>query len=433
VSIAFGGIVAFFFRGLNLLVAFATILVTDRGLDNDQYGAFVLGLSFVGITNAITGGLTAATAYQVANQRRSSATALANGSLPGVALAAVAIAAGLVVSALASGWVADEAVPVAVAAAAVILNSSMAGVFLGRESFLRYNVALVAPPFLALSFIATSFLLVDDRTPQLALWMYALGQWTAFAAIFLLSLPTFTGSPAISRSLVRAVVGFALLAGLSSGISFLNYRADLFVVERFEGTSGAGTYSLAVYLAESVWQVSGSLTLATYARLGSLSRPEAGLLTTRVMRHTIMLLAIVCLGLFLLADVIEAVLFSTHPEMSTALRLLLPGVLLYGLAQSFSGFYTYQRGIPWAAAVVAGTGLAIDMALAFALVPPFGVPGAAAASSIAYGLAIVGAVVVFIRQERLHPADILLPRRADLDDYRSLLSRVRTVMSRGAT
>ncbi|MEX1104020.1 MAG: polysaccharide biosynthesis C-terminal domain-containing protein, partial [Dehalococcoidia bacterium] len=416
---------AFAFRGMNLLVAFATILITAGGLDDDEYGAFVLGLAFVGITNAVAGGLTASTAYQVANQRRSSATALANGGVPGAVFAALAICVGLGVAALADGWVASEALPVAVAASAVILNSAMAGVFLGRESFVRYNVALVAPPLLALTFIAAAFLLVDDRTPELALWMYALGQWTAIIMLFLVSVRSFTGVPALSPRLMRTVVRFAALAGLSSGISFLNYRADLFVVERFEGTSGAGTYFLAVGLAESVWQVSGSLTLATYARLGSLSRTDAALLTTRVMRHTIVLLGAFCLALFLLADVIEAALFSTHDQMSTALRLLLPGVLLYGLAQSFSGFYTYQRGLPWAAAVVAGTGLVIDIALAFALVPPYGVPGAAAASSIAYGTAIICALAVFVRQERLRPGDVFRFGRADLDDYRSLVTRVR--------
>jgi O-antigen/teichoic acid export membrane protein len=183
-----------------------------------------------------------------------------------------------------------------------------------------------------------------------------------------------------------------------------------------------------VYLAESIWQVSGSLTLATYARLGTLERHEAARLTTRVMRHTVVLLLGLCAALFLLADLIEDVLFSSHDEMSTALRLLLPGVLLYGLAQSFSGFYTYQRGLPWVAAVVAGTGLAVDLLFAFLLVPPFGVPGAAAASSIAYGTAILLALAVFVRQERLNAADIFRFGRAEFEDYRTLARRARSVL-----
>ena len=118
-----------------------------------------------------------------------------------------------------------------------------------------------------------------------------------------------------------------------------------------------GTYSLAVYLAESVWQVSGSLALATYARLGSSSREEAVALTTRVMRHTVILLAGICTLLFAGADVIQRVLFSEYEGMASALRLVLPGVLMYSLAQSYSGYYTWQRGMPWVSAAVAGAGL----------------------------------------------------------------------------
>ena len=426
-SIAFNGILAFAFRGLNLVVAFSTILLTDRGLSRDEFGAFGLGLVFVGVTNALTGGLTAATAYQVSNRRRLPGAALVNGGLAAVVMAAVAILAGVTVFAAATGWVSSLALPVAVAAAAVILNSAVAGVLLGRESFVRYNLALVGPPLLALLLIACAFLVTDNRTPGLALWMYALGQWLALTGLFLASLKSFRGGFAFSPGLAKAIVAFAALAGLSSGVSFLNYRADLFVVERFEGTAGAGTYSLAVYLAESIWQVSGSLTLATYARLGTLERHEAARLTTRVMRHTVVLLLALCVSLFVLADVIEAALFSSHHEMSTALRLLLPGVLLYGLAQSYSGFYTYQRGLPWVSAVVAGGGLAIDMVFAFALVPRFGVPGAAAASSIAYGTAILIALAVFLRQERLRPAEVFRFGRAEWEDYRALAHRARSV------
>jgi O-antigen/teichoic acid export membrane protein len=176
--------------------------------------------------------------------------------------------------------------------------------------------------------------------------------------------------------------------------------------------------------------VSGSLALATYARLGILDRNDASQLTARVMRHTFLLLVILCAGVFLFADVFEWILFPDYDGVSSALRFLLPGILIYSLAQAYSGFYTYQRGLPWVAAIVASLALVVKMALAFALVPPIGVDGAAIASSIGYTTAMVVALVVFARQERLSAADIFRFGPADLDDYRSLLSRVRTTLTR---
>ncbi|WP_098503270.1 hypothetical protein [Tepidiforma thermophila] len=84
-SIAFGGIVALFFRGLNLVVALGLVGLCSYELEKGDYGRFVLGLTFVGIVNAATGGLTAATAYQVANRRRPPGVALANGGVLGAA------------------------------------------------------------------------------------------------------------------------------------------------------------------------------------------------------------------------------------------------------------------------------------------------------------------------------------------------------------
>ncbi len=424
-SIAIGGLVAFAFRGANLVVALGTLLIVSRELPQAQSDAFILGLTLVGIANALTGGLTAATAYQVANQRRAPGEAFAAAGIPASGMAFLALVTGAFLGAIAGGTVSDMAFPVAAAAAAVILNSLVAGVYLGRESFFRYNLTLVASPMLALAAIAVAHFALDAHSARALFAAYAVGQWMGLALMLGSGLPLLWGRFRPSLALARRILRFAALAGLSSGVSYLNYRADLFVVEHFEGEGGVSTYAWAVYIGESIWQVSGSLTLATYARLGALSRVDAAALTTRVMRHTVLLLALLCAILFLAADLIEAVLAPDYEGVSSALRLLLPGVLIYGLAQSYSGFYTFQRGLPWVSALVAGTGLAVDIVFALLLVPPFGVNGAAAASSIAYGSAIITGLLVFAVQERVRPVDIVRFGRADLDDYRALACRAR--------
>ncbi|MCZ7579039.1 MAG: hypothetical protein M5U18_19135 [Dehalococcoidia bacterium] len=78
-SIAYGGIIVFLFRGVNLVVALGIVLFCTNQMGASNYGAFVLGLTIVGFVNAATGGLTAATAYQVSNQRQPPPVALLNG------------------------------------------------------------------------------------------------------------------------------------------------------------------------------------------------------------------------------------------------------------------------------------------------------------------------------------------------------------------
>lgn len=426
-SIAFGGMVAFFFRGVNLVVALATVLFCTHQMQKDDYGTFVVGLTVIGVVNAASGGLTAATAYQVSNQRRPPAMAMFNGSLFSLGLGGAAVIIGLVVGSILTGEAHREALAIGAACAAIITNSVVAGTFLGRESLVRYNFALVCPPLFSLLAIAVAFLTHGQKTPDIALEMFAVGQWAAVAVMVLTGGISLRGV-ALDSGIIRAIARFAFLAGFASGISYLNYRADVFVVKHFEGESGVAVYSLAVYLAESVWQVSGSLALATYARLGSLPRAEAATLTARVMRHTVVMLGVVCGVLFLLAGTVQHYLFGERYEgMDTALRIILPGVLLYGLAQSFSGFYTYQRGMPWVSSVVAGAGLCIDITLAIILIPKMGVNGAAVASAVAYSTAILGGLVVFVRTENLSATQVFRFGRADFDDYRSLFGRLRAL------
>lgn len=428
-SIAYGGIVALFFRGLNLVVALVTVLVTAYELGDTGRGTFVLGTTIVGIVAAFTGGLTAAAAFQVANQRKDPGVVLFNGSLIAAGLALVSVIAGLIGWQLAPGDWAQIAPAAGFASAAVIVISVVSGVALGQERLVRYNVALVLPPFLAFLAVLVTLFVIGNKSPAAALAAFAVGQWSAIPLLLGAGTVQLLHGIHLESFLVRRLFRFAVIAGFASVISYLNYRADTFVVEYFEGKAGVGVYSSAVLMTEAVWQFSGSLALAAYARVGSLDRVAAAQLTSRVMRHTMVIIAIICAALFVVAPVLVSALPSSFGGASTALRLLLPGTLLYSLGAALSGYYTYQRGAPWAAAVIAGTGLVIDIALDFALVPAMGINGAALASSIAYGAAIIGALAVFAWETRQPPTAFFRFTRADLEDYRTLVSRLRALAS----
>jgi O-antigen/teichoic acid export membrane protein len=429
-SIAYGGIVAFLFRGVNLLVALVTLYVTASQLGVDGRGTFVVGTTIVGMVAALTGGITASAAYQISNQRREPGVVLLNGSLLAAGLAAIAITAGLAGWQVASGDWRMIAPAAGTAAGAVVLVSVISGVFLGREALVRYNLALVVPPFLALVGVLFTLFVLGHKTPAAALTAFAIGQWAAVPLLVLLGSRTLLHGMRLEAALAATLFRFAFLAGIASVLSYFNYRADTFVVKHFEGSSGVGVYSSAVLLTEAVWQFSGSLALAAYARVGGLDRHAAAVLTTRVMRHTLVILSAVCAGLFIIAPVLVGALPPSFAGASTALRLLLPGTLLYGLGAALSGFYTYQRGMPWVSAAIASTGLVLDIALDFVLIPPLGVNGAALASSIAYTVAIFGALAIFMWDTREGFADVFRFGRADVDDYRTLITRLRAAVGR---
>lgn len=430
-SIAFGGLIAFAFRVANLAIAFGLVLLTSNELGGAGRGTFVLGVTVVGTLTAVAGGITTAAAYQVSNQRRDQVTVLANAALPALALAGLTLAAGIVVSQGASGDASAIAMPVAFAAAAVILISSISGVLLGGEAFVRYNISLVAPPLAALAATAIVFLSLDEPTARDALVAFAVGQWAAAPVLLAITLwRTSLPMPTLERSLVIRLSTFGFLAAVSGTIAYLNYRGDLFIVEHFEGRAGVGVYGNSVLIAEAVWRASGSLALAMFTRVASLDASEAALLTARVMRHTFVVLFGLCFGLFLFAGIIVDVFFGAEFDgMTGSLRILLPGTLIYGLGAALSGFFTYQQGRPWMAAIIAGSALLIDLVLAFAFIPSMGINGAALATTVSYGAAMVLALALFTRSSGLGLADTFRFGRGDVDDYRRLWSRLRALVA----
>ena len=428
-SIAYGGVIAFVFRIANLGAALGIVLATSGELGDAGRGTFVLGVTVAGVAAAMTGGLTAAAAYQIANRGRPALGVLLNGAVPALALAALAVAVSGGVAGVAAGETAAIALPVGASVAAVVVHSVLAGVLLGQEAFVRYNAALVLPPALSLAAIAFTLWGLERATAEAALTAFATGQWAALPVVLALALSGSRAWRGFEPALMRSLAGFGLAAALAGVISYLNYRADLFVVDHFVGRGGVGVYGNAVAAAESVWLLSGSLALAAYARLGALMAGEAARLTARIARHTLVALGLVCLALFALADALVALLFSEEfAAMSASLRILLPGTLLYGLAAALSGFYTYQRGQPWFAALIAGVALAADLALAVALVPAMGVEGAALATTLAYALAMALAAALFARDSGLGPLALVRFGREDVDDYRALAARLRAAL-----
>lgn len=428
-SIAYGGIIAFFFRGLNLAVAFGVVWVTSSELGDAGRGTFILGVTAIGIVTALTNGLTAAAAYQVANRRRHPVEVLANAALPALAVIAAVLALGAAGRLAFGGDAGAIALPVAIGAGAIVVNSTVAGVLLGSEAFVRYNASQVIPVACSLAAISVAFWGLDRVTPTAALTAFAVGQWLAFPVLLSFAVRSIPGGVHVDWLLARALATFGIVAALAATVSYLNYRADLFVVEYFEGREGVGVYGNAVYVAEAVWNLSGALALAAYARIGSVDREAAGLLTARVMRHTLLVLGGVCLALFAVAGLIVDIVFPEEfGGMVTPIRILLPGTLIFGLAASFSGYFTYQLGRPWASALVASIALAVDIALAIALVPAMGIEGAALATTIAYVFAMAVALSWFARSSGIGLAAVFRYTRADIDDYRTLVRRLRAAV-----
>ncbi|MFY7940932.1 MAG: polysaccharide biosynthesis C-terminal domain-containing protein, partial [Burkholderiaceae bacterium] len=90
--------------------------------------------------------------------------------------------------------------------------------------------------------------------------------------------------------------------------------------------------------------------------------------------------------------------------------LLLPGTLAYSSASGISAYFTNQRGQPWLAGGIALTSMLLNLGLSWWWIPLWGAAGAAVATSVSYGVAIVLGLVLFLRLSHL-PLRVLWSKR----------------------
>jgi O-antigen/teichoic acid export membrane protein len=424
------------FRVFTVLALLAITALTARWLGPEGRGVYTLVLLVSSIGVTFLGGVGSALAYEISNlgrpQRGVVANAVALSLGIGLLTLLVTVVVYLVVGDSDLWWlvVAGAAQP------PLLCGAALTFALLGADDHRNYNRAILAPSVLSLFFLLVllgpgRLAGVEESPVLLALVAWLLAQ--CGTVLWLLWVGRHRWLPPLVKSVTPAgmagLLTFGMQSGLADLVSFFNYKADVFILGFFRGAEEVGIYSVAVQIAEGLWFISSAIGVAIYARVGQLPRQEAAELTARSMRHAIFVIAVLALGAVLVAGVLMPLVFGAEYAASvTAFRLLAPGIVIFGLGRIFSTYFTNALGRPRVPLVIAATSLAISVPLCFVLIPPFGMNGAAIATTVSYTASMILAIGIFSRETHIPARQMLLVNGDDLRGYlrigRRLLSLV---------
>lgn len=199
----------------------------------------------------------------------------------------------------------------------------------------------------------------------------------------------------LHRKVLRELLGFGLKGYLANLLTFFNYRLDSLIVNGLLGVASVGIYSVAVAVAEVIWNVAGALSIVMFPHISSLERVEANRLTPVVSRNVWFVTLVAVVGMAVIGRwLIEFVFGPVMLAAVTPLLLLLPGVVALSGAKILSS-YLSGIGRPIYATWIAAGSLALTVALDLALIPRFGISGAAAASSVVYTVSAAATLYFF--------------------------------------
>lgn len=214
---------------------------------------------------------------------------------------------------------------------------------------------------------------------------------------------------------IRQLISYGVKGHIGSIVQLFNYRLDVLLINFFLTTANVGLYTVAVMIAEILWYIPNSIGYVLFSKVSSQQGTADGrTMTPLVCRVMILLTVTAGLCLWAVSGPLIAVLFG--PRFSSSahlLNILIPGVIALGITKVL-GNDLAGRGKPEFATLTAVITLACTVMLNFALIPLFGIAGAASATAVSYGVSAVTIIILFRRLTRIPVAEILIPRPADV-------------------
>lgn len=433
-----GGIRGSFFRDVNLVLfsqvaiyglAFLFRVVLARGLGDEGLGTYSLFFLTVLIASGIGNlGVGLGSIYFLNKGEHSFRETFSNSlftiAMSGAVTSVIVIVYGLAVddNAFVSGrayWLYAPTVPVMVGY--ILLTALLHGS--SRFGALA-SVGIVHG--LAALFIATGLLYFD------ALDVFgAILAWTGSFALADLMALTLLGVRHVDFSIVlrprwtvlRRQIGYGMQGQLANVAQLFNYRFDQYLVAAFVARASVGHYAVAVSVGESVWWISSAVAMVLLPRLTGLDKQRADELTPIVTRNTLLVSAAAALALAAVSPIAIRLLFgSEFAPAVTPLLLLMPGVVAISATRVLSS-YLFSRGKviynTYTTLIVLGITLILDLIL----IPPFGIKGAAIASSVAYTTSLIMTLVWYRRLSGQGIWDALIVRASDVSLYGDFLRR----------
>lgn len=171
------------------------------------------------------------------------------------------------------------------------------------------------------------------------------------------------------------------------------YHTDIIILRLLSGDQATGYYKAALGVAEFLWFVPNVLQMVllhSSSQLWSNNRTDRiTSLASQIMRYNLSLVLLLVIGLAVLAhDFIPIYYGSEFDAAVLPLLLLLPGALGFALARPIFAI-GQGKGQLNVLIIATGTASLVNLCLNVLLIPPYGMTGAAIATSIGYGSMLV--------------------------------------------
>jgi O-antigen/teichoic acid export membrane protein len=227
----------------------------------------------------------------------------------------------------------------------------------------------------------------------------------------------------LNRGFVREAIPYGIKSSLSDITQFMDVSIDVLLVSYFLTLEEVGYYSVAAVVAHVMWRLPASVGVVLFPRVSSLNSIEATEVTSRLCRHTLLLVCVAVAVIAVAANPIIRLLFGAEflPAVKP-LWLLLPGTVAFSVKEVLR-MDLAGRGRPGIGLFASLISISVAISLDFFLIPQWGISGAAIASSVGHSLGTILVLVTFLKIPGTNFKDATMFKPADFKAYERMFSK----------
>lgn len=225
--------------------------------------------------------------------------------------------------------------------------------------------------------------------------------------------------------IIKKLFLLGILFSASFFIIMLNFRVDVILLQRMTDLSEVGLYSLAVQIAEQLWQIPLAIGIIVFSRTANTENPkEMTAKTLNLTRISLILATGLSILIVIIAPWLIPPVFGQEFTRSVLLlQVILPGIIIMVMFRILSGQLA-GMGKPQLSIYVFGPALIINVLLNFWLIPLHGALGAAIATNISYAFGAIGYWIIFARQTGCGYLEIIRFNKGDIVAVKNIYSKI---------
>ncbi len=397
-------LLTFFRQFAGILFGLGTTILLARGFGNEDYGIYAIALLWVNLLSQFLNlGVPAANVFFIASKKSSLKASLSINLFLWLFVSVVTCSIlWPLMSIYHSQWFPNiplELLQISLLGFPfVLLHVLILSFYQAKQKFLEHNLYGVLPQALLFSFVVfqnfTTFSISNT------VYFFTISHFVISVWMLIKLKPLMKEDKEQKQSLksVKDLLKYSSLSHLSNIITFINYRADILLINFFMTPIAVGVYTVTIRLVEKLWIFSQSSSTVILPRLSSLKNENNSVaLTLFVGKLVLYVTALSALGFFLLGEWLIVLLFSDkYSESFTAVPYLLPGIVIGSISRIFSNSLAGMNK-PQINFYTSLITLSINITLNLLLIPKYGLIGAATATSTAYILSSLIKISIYCR------------------------------------